>query len=456
MRATCVAVGVAMSLLVGAGPADAGWSAPRTVAASSTGPTAVAVDARGDVALAWATRPPASAMRLYGTSVHVAVVLANGRAASRTVWSSATARTLRVAVALGHGEATLAWVADARGERLEGATVRAAYGPLLGRWKAARVMGHWTDFGPPANRYPRLAVSPAGEVLLVWDDNRPAIDAPVAAWRAPGHGFGRPASLLGSARVRLEVPHELGPIPVFDAAGNAYVWGSCDGIVVSAPAANHRFGRPVTVAAAPVLSFGLSVSAAGRGVAGWVHGVCTTDEAAGDTPGPVFASVLGGGRFGAALALSSAGTEAPVASTVTAPGGGGTVSWPQLVSEPGSGGIYSTSQLDHAVQIGPSGALGAATVLTGGLVPVAVDGAGDQVLAAPRRSDEDTVQGPLVEEKIPVGAAVLPAGGGPAQPAPSPNGLLATADPLGRAIALAWSPSPTGAGPTMDLSVWRP
>lgn len=456
MRAKFAAIGVAMSLLLGASPAGAGWSAPRTVAASSNGPTAMAVDARGDVALAWATRSPASAMRLYGTSVHVAVLLAGGRVVSRTVWSSATARTLRLAVALGHREATLAWVADARGERLEGATVRAAYGPLLGRWKAARVMGHWTDFGPPANRYPRLAVSPAGEVLLVWDDNRPAIDAPVAAWRAPGHGFGWPTPLLGSAKVRLEVPHELGPIAAFDAAGNAYVWGSCDGIVVSAPASSHRFRRPVTVAPAPVLSFGVSVSAAGRGLAGWVHGACTTDAAAGDTPGPVFASVLSGGRFGAPLALSGAGTEAPVSSAVTAPAGGGTVSWPALVREPGPGGVYSTSQLDHSVQIGPNGALGTATALIGGLVPVAVDRAGDQVLAAPRRSDEDTVQGPLVDWKIPVGAAVLPAGGGPAQPAPSPNGLLATATPLGRAIALAWSPSPTGAGPTMDLSVWRP
>ena len=213
MRALSVALGAAFALLLGASPVLGGWSLPRPLASpGATGPLAIAVDGSGDTALAWETLPPPP--NAFGTSIHVVVRLADGRASSRTLWKSNDAFPAGVSVVLGHGEITVAWVAETRRERMAdaGATVRAAYGTLTGRWSAPRAVGHWHDQQPPAARYPRLAVAPSGEVLLVFDDNSAGIDGPVAAWRAPGHPFRAPRRLLGRRGIHLWVPGELGPI----------------------------------------------------------------------------------------------------------------------------------------------------------------------------------------------------------------------------------------------------
>jgi hypothetical protein len=411
----------------------------------------VAVDGSGDAAVAWATTPSPPSTSTFGTTVHVAVRLAHGRVIARTVWSSREADAIRVSVAIGHGEVTVAWVSDARHERLEGATLRAAYGPPVGRWAPARVIGRWHDFAPPANRYPRLAVAPNGAVLLAWDDNSPTINGPAVTWHMPGHRFGAP-QLLIHAETPLEVPHELGPIPAFDARGSAYVWGSCDGIVLAAPPHSHRFGRPVVVAPAPVLGFTLSLAGAGHGLAGWEHGICTTDQATGDTPGPVFASVLRAGAFGKPLALG-ANAQIGGGNAVALPSGAGTVSG-SLVQGEVFGGVFRLTQTAFSVPIGADGIPGPIEQDPGALFPVAATGGGDQVLAG-ATSGGQGVQGPLVQGVM-GDLTIRPAGGGADQPAPSPYGLLATATPLGRAVALAWNTSPTGSGPVLALSVWQP
>lgn len=442
---------VAVSLLlVGPSVALPGWSEPRPIAAPGAGPTAVAVDGHGDAAVAWATTP--APQLTFGTTVHVAVRLASGKVIAHAVWSSGKAQALHVLVAMGHGEVTVAWVCSTRNERLEGATLRAAYGPLAGRWAPARVIGHWHDFAPPANRYPRLAVAPAGEVLLAFDDNSPAINGPAVAWRTPGHRFGAPQLLIHSAKTPLEVPHELGPIPAFDARGSAYVWGNCDGIVVTAPVHSHRFGSPRVVAPAPVLGFALSLDGAGQGLAGWENGVCTTDQATGNTPGPVFASVLQAGVFGQPLAVSAA-TQTVSSNAVAVPNGVDTVSWTLTQGEV-SGGMFLLTETAFTVPIGTGGTPGPIQQDPGALFPVAATGSGDQVLAGATTGVQG-VQGPLLRGVIGE-VTIRPAGGAANQPAPSRYGLLATATPVGRAVALLWNSNPTGSGPVLELSVWRP
>jgi hypothetical protein len=333
--------------------------------------------------------------------------------------------------------------------------LRAAYGPLVGRWAPARVIGNWHDDAPPANRYPKLAVAPDGAVLLAFDDNDPALDGPAVAWRAPGHPFGAPQALLRSANTRLEVPHQLGPIPAFDARGSAYVWGNCDGVVLSTSPPSHRFGSPVAVAPAPVLGFTVSLAGPGQGLAGWVHGVCTTDEAAGDTPGPVLARILRGGTFGPLLALSSADTSAGGVDVVALPDGSGSVGWGLTQGQIGAGGLFRLFQTTYTAPIA-DGVVGPVQQVLGGLTPVAATGGGDQVLAGSHPAGTQEVQGALVQGALTGGVVMRPAGGGADQPAPSPYGMLATATPLGRAAALEWNTSPTGGGPILALAVWRP
>jgi hypothetical protein len=50
------------------------------------------------------------------------------------------------------------------------------------------------------------------------------------------------------------------------------------------------------------------------------------------------------------------------------------------------------------------------------------------------------------------GIRIEPAGGAPAEPAPSSSGTVVLAAPRGRAAALVWGASPT----QLALSVWRP
>jgi hypothetical protein len=167
-------LGATLLLPVCSSSAFAGWSAAQSFGASryEHAREAVAVDARGDVAVAWATRGnPESGPPRYRTSVHVAVRTANGRLLTRTVWSS-HAETNSLAVAIGAGEVTVVWGSTSRAARDAITTpVRAAYGPLIGHWRAPRIIGRESEPSAfePANWHPNLAVAPDGEVLLAWN-----------------------------------------------------------------------------------------------------------------------------------------------------------------------------------------------------------------------------------------------------------------------------------------------
>ncbi|HMD56701.1 MAG TPA: hypothetical protein VKG82_04455 [Solirubrobacteraceae bacterium] len=415
--------------------AFAGWSAPQSFGVSRYATTAVAVDARGDAAVAWATRGSPSIGPRFRTSVHVTVRSANGRLSTRTVWSSNDAEPLGVSVVLTASEVTVAWGSF---NRAGTGTVRAAYGPLIGRWCQPRAIGRISvpAFYPPVPWVPHLAVASDGEVLLAWSHwngkygHEQERRGAAVAWRAPGRRFGAP-------QVLPDAPG--GAVPQFDARGTAYLYGYCSGLVPIAPAHTHRFGRTVVLMPRQALAFDLSLTGSGRGLATWIAGECSFDAAAGNTPGPVFASVLSAGAFGKPLELTPADTAAFYSNAVATPGGG-TVNWATY----GPHGSETFS-----LQIGTDGLSGATQQITGGLIALTADGGGDQVF------------GPVPVPSTPIALVaspvfVRPAGGGADQPGPGRPGQVAVAAPVGRAVVWAWNASPTGAGSTMVLSVWRP
>ena len=444
MRVLGCTVAAVLTLLVLPAAGVAGWSTPQQI--SAPGASAMAVNARGQTAIASTPGPNPPGGPTDRTFVAVIVRTAGGRMRTRRVWSSNHAVVLSVSVAIDdRGVVTVAW-ASARPDHSQGPEpVRAAYGPLSGRWAAARVIGHASSlggYGAAAQRYPQLAVAPGGEVLLAWDDDAAPQATLLAAWREPGHRFGAP-------RVVGRSPNTpLGAIPAFDTHGRAYLSSPCYGLVLSAAPRSHRFGAPVLVAPGQplhqALSFSLALSGAGQGLASWVDGACTGDAAAGDTYGPAYASVLQGGRFGPPIALTPPGTQAFYTNAVAVPGSG-MVTW--------SGAIYSPTSFQSGafiVQIGADGRLGATQPIADERAALAADGGGDVVFAPP----PSIALQPFATPPTPV--FVRPAGGGADQPAPASYGGVAVATPVGRAVALLWNTSPTGGGPRLALSVWRP
>ena len=423
MKAIAASLACGLVLSVCAGSAFAGWSAPRSFGVTSYATTAVAVDARGDAAVAWATRgSPGPSFR---SSLHLTVRTASGRLSTRTVWSSNDAETEDLSVVLGAGGVTVSWDTRSRAEtRGTTSVIRAAYGPLIGRWRPARAIGRVPYELVPevtyAERQERLAIAPGGEVLLAFH----AREGAWLAWREPGRPFGAP-------RLMREAPREA--VPQFDSRGAAYLSGPCSGLVRIAPPRSHRFSRTVVLTGKQVFSFTLALSGGGRGVAAWVSGECQ-----GHMPGPVLASVMKGGRFGRPLALTSAATQAVGARAVAAPGGDTVVYYAGRAAGQPSGWPEAS-----VVQIGAGGVPGATQTLpVNAPVASASDGGGDLVF--------EPTPGPSAGPMF-----VRPAGGGADEPAPS-SGLVAVAAPVGRAVAVAWNTSPTGSGPTMALSVWRP
>ena len=432
MRLFGASLAATLVLLLCPGCALAGWSVPRSfaVGAPSVESPAVAVDSRGDSAVAWETVRAKTARTRFLVTVHVAVRTASGRLIMRTLWSSHVVQTPLLSVVLGRGEVTVTWsyYNPARTSQ----TVAAAYGPLIGRWASPRAVGRLTEpiAYPPRPWYPQLGIAPSGEVLLAWNawNGISLADRGVAvAWRAPGHPFGA-AQILSSA--------PLGAVAQFDSRGKAYLSGYCNALVWIAPAPSHRFGKPVVVASGPVLGFNLSLAGASRGLASWAAGVCSFDAAAGNTSGPVYVSVLRADKFGTPLALTPTTTEGYYSHAVALPSSG-IVTWATLGPPSGT----------YEVEIGADGRPGATQQITGGLNPLTADGGGDLVFASPPGIGLPGTPSPVI---------VRPAGGGADQPAPALSGEVAAAAPVGRAVALLWSPSVTGSGPTLALSVWRP
>ena len=304
----------------------------------------------------------------------------------------------------------------------------AAYGSLPGHWAPARALG------PGAERT-RLAVAANGEVLLTFVKPKRTSDdyfSTVAEWRIPRHPF---ATRQVLSRPRAQETEggdpEDGPVPAFDALGAAYLWAPCYGVIrIAAPHTRH-FGRPIVVTSEGANGFSLSVSGAGNGLAAWTRSGCPS--AAGDGVGAVVIRPLRAGRFlaprfpfGPEVFPGGLDVFAPLAHAVALPSGAGTVTWPARV------GLGST-------QITADGSLLPARSNTDGIVPIAADGGGDQIIARSYFNGTPVMW-------------LRPADGSPDQQAPAGDGELAVAAPLGRAVALAWPAVP---GVT-QLSVWRP
>ncbi len=433
---------LALLALTASSTAFASWSTPQSLTVPAEATSELAVDARGDAAVAWAPVHNTDIGVSYRTSIHVTVRTADGRLLTRTVWSSKHASLGDISLVIGGGSATVAWSSSTRSEEEGGAgTVRAAYGPLVGRWHPARVIGRMSvpAFYPPVPWVPHLAIAPDGHVLLAWshwdgrygkgqDERGDAV-----AWRTPGHPFGAP-------RVLPDAPG--GAMPRFDAGGTAYLYGYCSSSVLSAPAQTHRFVRAVVPTTGSILGFSLSLAGVGQGLASWISGECSFDEAAGNTPGLIYDSVLSAGRFSKPVEVSPPGT-AIYQSIVVAVPGGGTISW-------GLSGNQSAEAV--SVQIGLDGQPGATHLITDETITVAADGGGDEVLTSPFGW---LIHLPSLPHPGPV---VRPAGGGADQPAPGYDGKVAVAAPTGRAVASAWNTGPGFSRPssTMELSVWRP
>ena len=440
MRAFTAALVSLLLSSVLSGSAWAGWSAPRSVSVARYWGAAAAVDGRGDAALAWVNKgADADPVTRYRTSVYVRVWTAGGRAVTRKLWSSNDARTDSLDVVLGAGEVTVVWVTDNR----EATTpvLRAAYGPLIGRWRAPRVIGHdpWEQGYPPTgldNWFEHLAVAPDGEVLLAfnrgagWTDDQPV--GTTVVWRRPGHSFGTPQLLREGPGAA--VPH-------FDMGGAAYLSGYCNGFVLIAPAHTHRFKRRIVLTPGGVLGFNLSLSGAHRGFASWIDGRCSFDAEAANTPGPVSGSALNAGIFAKPLQLSSSSTTA-VFDNVVMTAAGGTVNW---VTVTAFGTASPTASATFSRQIDAKGVPGATQQTASGPIALAADGGGD-VLYGPETTCFSSCA---------TGTFVRPVGGGADQPAPAGLGPIAVASPTGRAAAVVWQPNPL-AGATIDLAVWRP
>ncbi len=169
MRLFTAALGALLVSLSLSGSALAGWWAPQYVSVSPTSlPPALAVDARGDAAVAWANEGIGLPGR-YLMSVHARVRMADGRAVTRKLWSSNDARPLSLSVVLGAGEVTVVWVSDNRAHATP--VLRAVYGPLIGRLSRPRVIGRdpWERGYPPTRWFGGLAVAPDGEVLVTFN-----------------------------------------------------------------------------------------------------------------------------------------------------------------------------------------------------------------------------------------------------------------------------------------------
>ncbi len=470
-RRACLALalGSAVAALAGWVPsARADWSAPRVLASApplrlgsgyvSAIDGRVAVDSRGDVAVAWSRtgarpaeyqgrrcswqpRPPARLGCYPVTTVHLTVAMASGQTLTRVV-TTARAEGVMGVVLSTTGEATvLLEYAKPRVDSPGG--LRVAYGPLTGRWSAPQTISGrwnigWTNGRPSA--HPSLALSPDGTVLVAWNGcltqracygvigEGYAQQRVLVAWHRPGRPSGPPTVVRAAP---------LGSVAQFDAAGTAYLSARCSGTVAVAPAHRRRFSRTI-VTRGPAKSFTLSLSGAGRGLAAWVAGACSFDETTPPQPGSVLVSLLRARRFATPFALAAPAESANAVATAA----GATVSWSVRtangVEEPFSAQLDATG-LPGATQQGASA-----------VIPITADGHGDVVLRGGRAAN---TYGPGAPSPGPLAGKlfVRPSGGGPDQPAPAPFGEVVAA-PFGGAIALIWSPDAT----KLALSIWRP
>ncbi|HST33467.1 MAG TPA: hypothetical protein VLJ80_08100 [Solirubrobacteraceae bacterium] len=434
-------------LAIGAAPAVARWSAPRTVSSSRAGfgKAALATDARGDAAFASASESDVGPVQTRA-ALNVALLSTRGPSVKRTLWRNGDALVGDVVVALdARGELTVAWIAAARGrngETVAPHTIRSAYRTPSGRWSPTEIVGH---SGPFLSADLRLAVAPNGEMLATWRAHTKRAPGVAAAWRKPGHRFGPETAVSRAKSATMTDPTSL-----FDSSGAAHIYGtvgcgrlirSCATMVSTAPH-SHRFGTPLLIAPAPAEFPVVSFSAPGRALIVWEAGDYQDLEPSFAAP---YARVMTSGSLSppAALQPGSADTATSSVNAVAANDGGGTLSWsarPRTYPGPGH----------TMLAVGDtSGHFAAPSVSPDGLMPVLRDGVGDVLLKLGWIGGSGGLP--------PSPLAMQPAGGGVVQSSPMPLppsaslAAVVTTQPVGAGAAAAWV-----AGAKLEISTWQP
>ena len=251
-----------------------------------------------------------------------------------------------------HGELTVAWVdrGAARNGRGGPMTVRAAYRTPAGRWSRVQAVSRTSAF---FYAQPRLATGPDGVVALTFNAAVRAAPGVGAAWRRPGHAFGRVQSVATGRRRYLQEP-----TLAFDPAGRAYLAGiaRCDdeqrsaGVLFVAPRGSRRFGAQHTITPAPANHLRFVVTAPGTGVATWLRAGCSTSE---DLGGAVQATLVRGASADPPLAVDDRAGTAPTLSG--GPGGGAEAAWTQFAGAAPDGRVV-TSRISREGNVSAAGA----------------------------------------------------------------------------------------------------
>jgi hypothetical protein len=318
---------------------------------------AVAADARSDAGVVWVVTQGA------GTRMGaVRVAVRRGRSGAWSAYLLRGAPNLNVGgvslVVAPTGEVTVAWIDQVGGGHR---TVRAAYWTPTARWSAVQAVGL---VSPLRYAYPQLAVSADGTVALVYNAGIRAASGMAVAWRRPGHAFGSIAAVPGGQLSE--------PTLAFDVSGRAFLAGTalCDnesqshGVVLTAPASSHRFGQPRAITPHPATEVRFALTGAGRGIAAWLGGGCSTSE------------LLGGSVSVRRVGTTTTGPVKPVAPAANAL---------QVVAAPRGVDLTFTSYAASTdalllARVNTDGATQAPQAPADGWMPIAADAAGNQVL----------------------------------------------------------------------------
>ena len=229
------------------------------------------------------------------------------------------------------GELTVAWVeqpSDA-GRTHGHKTVRAAYRSPDGSWSRVQAIGRSAAFNYAS---PRLAATGSGAVVLTYNAYTSRTSGVAAAWRTQGRRFGSVQS------VPVGRDHLFEPTLAVDPGGTAYLTGTrgcarpdASVAVAVAPPRRRRFTKRITVGATAGKAVRMAIMGPGALALAWLDGRCNTTEDTGGVPkattvrdGVATPSVALGDSAAIGLIVSPAVAGAEVSFTTwpsTAPGG---------------------------------------------------------------------------------------------------------------------------------------
>jgi hypothetical protein len=417
--------------------------------------SAFSTDEHGDSALAWRVLRQAGRASnwWYDSSVRVAFAGPKGAVTAHTVWRRAHSVIASTTTALdARGELTIAWV-EAPSSGKGAITIRSMRRAPRGGWSAAEVVGHSSSAFVYA--WPQLAAAPDGEVLLTWyAGSRIGVEA---AWRRPGSGFTGVAVVNRSKEADVLFPT---PIFDPSGRARIYGTVDCDhpssrGVLLTAPAHSHHFAPPAVVAPAPATDLTISFGHHGRALAAWQRGECSTLEQA---PGEAYGRTLQGGSLGPPTALDPnalAFAITPVAADV----GGGTVGWVGEAPTPGAAPTLELTSAGADGRFSPAAPPGNSLIPVGRddagdvvlqdllLEQKMVEGGATPVAGGPSSPIAAQALGAVVPEPSPLS----PFAGSPLTR--SLSGTITVLAASGRGAAVVWANEATS---QVALATWRP